>query len=204
MLFAEDRGLSMRSCRIAAVLQNAGVATLVVEPFDEDDGEYGHNRGPPAMANHLAEVTCSVNREPQICDLPVGLLGLSSAGAAVHAAVAARDVVQAIVLLDGPAELALDDLMRIEAATLLVVGGRDREGLEWTRGLSRLLRCVHRVAVVEGTGRLFGEPGSLETAARLTTDWFLEHLVPARPLAPAESPPRDFSDWELAVPPMDR
>lgn len=141
--------------------------------------------------------------EPQMCDLPVGLVGLSSAGAAVHAAVPAHDLVQAIVLLDGPAKLALDELTSVEAATLLVVGGRDREGLEWSRGLSRLLRCVHHVAVVEGAGRLFGEPGSLETTARLATNWFLEHLGPARPLAPTESAPRDFSDWELAVPPMD-
>jgi hypothetical protein len=44
-----------------------------------------------------------------------------------------------------------------------------------------MLRCPHRVAVVEGVGHLFAEPGTLETVAALATDWFTEHLVAESP-----------------------
>jgi putative phosphoribosyl transferase len=58
--------------------------------------------------------------------------------------------------------------------------------LELNRRAAAMLRCPHQLAVVDGAGHLFSEPGTLETVAQLASDWFSDHLVPAvAPLAGA-------------------
>jgi hypothetical protein len=44
-----------------------------------------------------------------------------------------------------------------------------------------MLRCHHRLAVVEGAGHLFDEAGTLETVATLATEWFGRHLAALEP-----------------------
>ena len=65
-----------------------------------------------------------------------------------------------------------DRLPYVTAPTLLLVGGRDREVLELNRRAAAMLRCPHRLEVVEGAGHLFAEPGTLETVAGLAAEWF--------------------------------
>jgi putative phosphoribosyl transferase len=38
------------------------------------------------------------------------------------------------------------------------------------------MRCESRLAVVPGATHLFEEPGTLEQAAALARDWFVDHL----------------------------
>jgi putative phosphoribosyl transferase len=40
-----------------------------------------------------------------------------------------------------------------------------------------MLRCPHRLEVIEGAGHLFSEPGTLEQVARLAAEWFQHYLV---------------------------
>jgi putative phosphoribosyl transferase len=63
---------------------------------------------------------------------------------------------------------------------LLIVGSRDPQVLELNRRAAAMMSCAHRVEVVPGATHLFEEPGTLEAAAGLARDWFLEHLAPAR------------------------
>ena len=42
---------------------------------------------------------------------------------------------------------------------------------------ARALRCEHAIEIVEGATHLFEEPGTLERAADLAGDWFIEHFV---------------------------
>jgi len=62
------------------------------------------------------------------------------------------------------------------APTLLVVGGEDREVLEFNRAALRELRCEKELRVVPGATHLFEEPGALEEVALLAAAWFRRHL----------------------------
>ena len=76
----------------------------------------------------------------------------------------------------GGAEVAPGALGRVEAPTLLVVGGDDELVLERNRWAASQLRCPHRVDVLAGAGHLFEEEGALERVAALAADWFVRHL----------------------------
>ena len=72
-------------------------------------------------------------------------------------------------------------LSRVNAPTLLIVGGRDHGVIELNQAAHRLLSCEKAVAIVSGATHLFEEPGALEEVARLARDWFLRHLAQSSP-----------------------
>ena len=76
--------------------------------------------------------------------------------------------------LAGPAAL-----RRVEAPTLLVVGGHDYGVIELNEAALAELRCEKELAVVPGATHLFEEPGTLEEVARLAAAWFVRYLTPA-------------------------
>ena len=39
------------------------------------------------------------------------------------------------------------------------------------------MRCETRLSVVPGASHLFEEPGTLQTAAELARDWFVDHVM---------------------------
>jgi putative phosphoribosyl transferase len=73
-------------------------------------------------------------------------------------------------------DLTAEDLAHVSAATLVLAGDRDLDAIERARETAKLVHGPPQLTVVEGAGRLFAEPGTLETAARLAAEWFAEHL----------------------------
>jgi putative phosphoribosyl transferase len=105
-------------------------------------------------------------------------LGASTgAAAALRAAAALGDSVHSVVSLGGGPDIVGGDLAQVTAPTLLLSGSRDPDALGWAREAARLLRAPHALTVVDGAGRLFAEPGTLETAARLSAEWCGYHLT---------------------------
>jgi len=92
----------------------------------------------------------------------VGLFG-SSTGAAAALIVAARipDRVSAIVSRGGRVDLAGDYLDKVEAPTLMIVGGVDYEILELNTAAREKVGGMSEIAVVEQASHLFEEPGAL-------------------------------------------
>jgi putative phosphoribosyl transferase len=84
--------------------------------------------------------------------------------------------VAAVVSRGGRPDLAAPRLEEVRAPTLLVVGGRDAVVLELNRRAQARMRCEVQLAVVAGATHLFEEPGTLEQAAALSRDWFVDHL----------------------------
>jgi putative phosphoribosyl transferase len=121
-------------------------------------------------------VTAWLRTVPGCAELPVGLFGASTGAAAALEAAAGDGQVRAVVSRGGRPDLAGPRLADVRVPTLLVVGGEDGQVLELNRQARQRLRCVNRLAVVPGAGHLFEEPGTLEEAAALARDWFLEHL----------------------------
>ena len=62
------------------------------------------------------------------------------------------------------------------APTLLIVGARDETVLRLNRQALADLKCKKELAIVPGATHLFEEPGTLEEAARLARDWFVDCL----------------------------
>ncbi|WP_409329872.1 phosphoribosyltransferase family protein [Trujillonella humicola] len=184
VVFAHGSGSSRhspRNQRVAAVLRDAGLATLLVDllsPGEERDRRRVFDIA--LLAGRLGEAAALAAAHPACYGLPQGWFGASTgAGAALWAAAEPGADVAAIVSRGGRPDLAGPRLGLVQAPTLLVVGGRDDAVLELNERAAARLRCEHRLVVVPRATHLFEEPGTLDAAAGLARDWFLAHLARA-------------------------
>jgi len=132
----------------------------------------------PLLSQRLSSAVDWLSKQAEAADLPVGLFG-SSTGAAAALIVAASipDRVSAVVSRGGRVDLAGDYLNKVEAPTLMVVGGVDYEVLKINTVAREQVRGTSEIAVVEQASHLFEEPGALEQVASLTRDWFVKYLT---------------------------
>jgi dienelactone hydrolase len=184
-LFAHGTGSGRHSPRnnaVAEVLDEAGIATLLVdlltEEEEEEDLRTGHLRFDIGfLAERLLSATAWLGAEPETAELPVAYFGASTgAGAALVAAASGAPPVAAIVSRGGRPDLAGDVLPRVQAPTLLIVGSLDAPVIDMNREAMARMRAEVRLEIVEGASHLFEEPGTLEEVSRLARDFLLEHL----------------------------
>jgi putative phosphoribosyl transferase len=185
VLFAHGSGSSRRSSRnqyVASVLQDAGIATLLLDLLTENeeslDIRTGHLRFDiDLLARRLLHASAWLVQQPQVENVKLGLFGASTGAAAalVAASQAARDV-HAVVSRGGRPDLAGSALSHVQAPTLLIVGGTDHTVLDLNRRAMSLLQCEKELEVVPGATHLFEEPGTLEQVAWLAREWFERHL----------------------------
>ncbi|MEA2914964.1 MAG: putative phosphoribosyl transferase, partial [Bradyrhizobium sp.] len=110
--------------------------------------------------------------------LRIGYFGASTGAAAALVAAAERPrKVGAIVSRGGRPDLAGAVLVRVDAPTLLIVGGNDLQVIELNRAALVQLRCERQLVIVPGATHLFEEPGALDEVARLAREWFQRHLI---------------------------
>lgn len=185
VVFAHGSGSSRFSPRnifVADVLNAAGFGTLLFDlltPAEETDRANVFNI--ELLARRLVDVTEWLATQADTASLPVGFFGASTgAGAALRAAADPRVSVRAVVSRGGRPDLAGEWLARVDAPTLLIVGGRDETVLEMNRQAQQAIPVECRLAVVPGATHLFEEPGTLEKVAELARDWFVTHLVAGR------------------------
>lgn len=186
VLFAHGSGSSRHSPRnryVAEELQREGLATLLVDLLtpeeEEEDLRTGHLRFDIGLlAERLVGATDWLEQNPDTQHLRIGHFGASTgAGAALVAAAQRPESVGAVVSRGGRPDLAgRHDLSRVQAPTLLIIGGRDEPVIEMNREAMEHLRSEKRMEIVPGATHLFEESGALEEVARLATVWFAEHL----------------------------
>ncbi|TLY34816.1 MAG: alpha/beta hydrolase, partial [Nitrospirae bacterium] len=87
--------------------------------------------------------------------------------------------IYAIVSRGGRPDLAAAVLPRVQAPTLLIVGGDDAPVIEMNRDALAQLRTEKMLSIIPGATHLFEEPGALEEVGRLARDWFIRHLAHA-------------------------
>jgi putative phosphoribosyl transferase len=182
VVFAHGSGsgrLSPRNRYVADVLHQAGLATLLVDLLTAQeeaiDRRTAHLRFDiPLLAARLVRAKDAAAGWRETAKLRVGYFGASTgAAAAITAAAAEPGGVAAIVSRGGRPDLARDALRRIDAPTLLLVGGADPVVLELNREAMQLMRAPAQLVVIPGATHLFEEPGALEEVAQLARDWFL-------------------------------
>jgi pimeloyl-ACP methyl ester carboxylesterase len=84
--------------------------------------------------------------------------------------------ITAIVSRGGRPDLASRVLPRIQAATLLIVGGDDDVVIDLNRKAFALIFAPKALEIVPGATHLFEEPGKLEQVAQLSQAWFRRYL----------------------------
>ena len=181
VVFAHGSGSSRFSPRnrfVARRLREAGLATFLMDLLTEDEERLDAvtcelRFDIPLLARRL-ELACEfLARSRQAKSLRQGYFGASTGAAAALIAAAAHPAeVFAVVCRGGRPDLAGEALPKVEAPTLLIVGGEDREVLALNRQAAARMRCERKVEVVAGATHLFEEPGALERAAQLAADWF--------------------------------
>lgn len=185
VLFAHGSGSSRRSPRnqyVARVLQEAGLATLLfdllTEEEEESDARTAHLRFDVSLlASRLGAATDWARKDKETRGLELGYFGASTGAAAALIAAAERPgVVRAIVSRGGRPDLAEESLPRVEAPTLLLVGGLDGEVLTLNRETLYFLGCEKLLEIVPDATHLFEEPGALDRVARSAAKWFSSHL----------------------------
>jgi pimeloyl-ACP methyl ester carboxylesterase len=193
VVFAHGSGSGRHSPRnraVARVLEDAGFGTLLLDLLTPDeeaedlvtarlrfDVELLAERVTAAI-DWLALEASVGELPPRLEQLPVGCFGASTGAAAALIAAAARpERVRAVVSRGGRPDLAGDTLRQVRSPTLLIVGSRDREVLLLNRRAQAALAGESQLAIVEGAGHLFEEPGALEQVATLTRDWFGRYLT---------------------------
>jgi putative phosphoribosyl transferase len=117
------------------------------------------------------------NQQEETRDLRIGYFGSSTGGAAalVAAAEMPREV-GAVVSRGGRPDLACDALPKVQAPTLLIVGGNDDIVIELNEQARDRMRCEVKLEIVPGATHLFEETGALEKVAKLASDWFVNHI----------------------------
>jgi putative phosphoribosyl transferase len=182
VLFVHGSGssrLSPRNRYVAGVLQQHGLATLLFDLLTVDEADDRRKVFDiELLSRRVGDALDALQRDrPGLAALPVGLFGASTgAAAALRLAAARPQAIAAVVSRGGRPDLALRELPRVQAPTLLIVGGDDDVVLELNREALAALRCAKRLDVVPGATHLFEEPGTLEIAARRAAEWFVEHL----------------------------
>ncbi|MBI5671467.1 MAG: dienelactone hydrolase family protein [Chloroflexi bacterium] len=186
VLFAHGSGSSRHSPRnqyVARTLAEGGLATLLMDLLTPDeelaDRDTGHLRFDlDLLANRIIAATDWLTTQPETRHLRLGYFGASTgAGAALVAAAARPEQVGAVVSRGGRPDLAADALARVEAPTLLIVGGADVPVIRMNQEALALLRCKKQLEIIPGASHLFEEPGALEAVANLALKWFRKYLT---------------------------
>ncbi len=185
VLFAHGSGsgrFSPRNNYVARVLQEGGIATLLIDLLTEREAEDRRLVFDiDLLTERVLHATTWLSSHPETRGLPIGYFGASTgAAAALKAAAREGPEVAAVVSRGGRPDLAMEQLPQVKAPTLLIVGGEDEPVVELNQTAYALLRCQKRLVIVPGATHLFEEPGTLEDVARTARDWFQMHLPQAR------------------------
>ncbi len=181
VLFAHGSGSSRHSPRnnfVARVLRKAGIGTLLFDLLtEEEDATYETRFNIKLLTRRLVAATQWLTEQPQTKHLRIGYFGASTgAAAALEAAAALRPLIGAIVSRGGRPDLAGPALVKVQAPTLLIVGGKDAVVIELNQRAYDQLKSEKELVIVPGATHLFEEPGALEEVARLAADWFARFL----------------------------
>ncbi|MDX5435568.1 MAG: dienelactone hydrolase family protein [Pontibacter sp.] len=185
VIFSHGSGSSRLSTRnrfVAEHLQRSGFATLLFDLLaPQEDQNYDNRFNIPLITQRLVDATNWVMKDDRLTGYNIGYFGASTgAASALGAAAALGDMVKAVVSRGGRPDLADAVLPDVQSPTLLIVGGKDDPVISLNKQAHDRLQCLKDMEIVPDATHLFEEPGALEMAAQLATDWFRKYLEPGK------------------------
>lgn len=186
IVFAHGTGSSRQSPRnrfVAEHLNARGLGTLLVDLLSSeeekaDERTNGYRFNIDLLAKRLVVATRWLQQDEETRHLKIGYFGASTGAAA--ALVAAADNpsdVHAIVSRGGRPDLAGDSLAKVQAPTLLIVGGEDRQVLALNQKALEEILVAKELIIIPWATHLFEEPGALEEVATFAGQWFSCYLA---------------------------
>jgi predicted phosphoribosyltransferase len=182
---------------VAEALRARGLATLELEVVLDPAERYDID----LLADRLVAVTDWLVEQSTVSHLPVGFFGAGTCAAALLVAAARRpDVVRAITLSDGRADLAGSALPLVRAPTLFVAPGDHEHSIEIDRAAIEQMTTRTQLAIIPGAGPRFTEAGALDELVQLAAEWLVDHFghVLAEPAHRRGSWGRQFRDRRCA------
>lgn len=188
ILFAPGRGGSRDSPRyrfVAEMLHNAKLATLLIDLLTPQEQVINQRTQPlrfdiDRLTARLLGATTWLLQNPTTQNLRIGYLGDGTGSAAALVAAAFRpDAVGAIVSCSGRIDLTGSALSRVQAPTLLIVGGNEAPLIAIHRKFLVRLQAKKQLVGIPGVSHLLEESSVLEEVARITSQWFRHYLAPA-------------------------
>lgn len=186
ILFVHGSGSSRHSPRnqyVAEVLNEGGFATLLFDLLTEveesiDIRTRSYRFDINLLTNRVISVIDWLREQAVTKELSVGLFGASTGAAAALAAAAThKAAVDAVVSRGGRPDLASDILSQVDAPTLLIVGGKDKQVIEYNQQAMSQLDTIKELKIIPDASHLFEEPGKLQAVAKLAQDWFNEYIA---------------------------
>lgn len=188
VVFAHGSGSSRFSSRnrtVAEYLQARRLGTVLLdlltreeESVDVYTREYRFDID--RLGTRVVLATDWIQNRRDLAPLPIGYFGASTGAAAALIAAAERPAVaRAVVSRGGRPDLAGSALPKVTAPTLLIVGGHDEPVIDLNEEAKARMQAAHvELRIVPGATHLFEEPGTLEQAEQLASDWFVRYLKP--------------------------
>ena len=184
VIFAHGSGssrFSPRNRQVAAVLESAGCATLLLdlltreeEAVDLRTREYRFDI--QRLARRVVAAADWASAHHRLREMNIGYFGASTGAAAALIAAAERpEMSAAVVSRGGRPDLAGDAVSAVQAPTLLIVGGDDEPVIELNEQAKRRMQAIARLEIIPGATHLFEEHGALEQVERLAVDWFRQY-----------------------------
>jgi dienelactone hydrolase len=185
VIFAHGSGSSRFSSRnraVAEFLETNRFGTLLLDLLTREEESVDihtreHRFDINLLGRRVVLATDWAQDRPDLRQLPIGYFGASTGAAAALIGAAARPTVaRAVVSRGGRPDLAGDALPKVQAPTLLIVGGDDEPVIEMNRDAMRQMRTAVELEIVPGATHLFEESGTLEQVMDLASSWFHRHL----------------------------
>lgn len=185
VIFSHGSGSSRFSPRnnfVANMLHENGIGTFLLDLLTKEEDEIYSNRfNIDLLSERLVIATKYLSTIKQASVLDFGYFGASTgAASALKAATELHTIIHSVVSRGGRPDLAMDVLPMVKAPTLLIVGELDTTVLELNKKAFDKLQCTKKLKVIKGATHLFEEPGTLEMAAKIATEWFNKTLEPIR------------------------
>ena len=181
VIFSHGSGssrLSPRNNYVAKVLNEKGLATLLFDLLTEDEDRIYENRfNIDLITMRLIDVTQWAQNQKEGKDLVIGYFGASTgAASALRAAAFYKNDIGAVVSRGGRPDLAMQELNKVTAPTLLIVGGWDHQVIQLNEKAYRELKCQRKLEIVPEASHLFEESGKLQQVADIAAAWFNKWL----------------------------
>ena len=181
VLFAHGSGSGRHSPRnnfVAEILRKARVATLLFDLLTEEEDLIYENRfNIELLTERLILATGWVRKQQGVKHLKFGYFGASTgAASALKAAARLGSDIRAVVSRGGRPDLAMDEIIKVKSPTLLIVGENDPEVIKLNQLAFEALNTTRKLEIIPGATHLFEEPGTLEKASELASNWFKKYL----------------------------
>lgn len=178
------------SRRLASRLHDAGIATLLFDPFTAREAASGlpgdgHRPDLALLTRRLELATAWAGAQAEVRGMPIGYLGAGTGSAAALIAAAQLGTrIASVVSRGGRPELAgAAALGCISAPTLLIAGQGDPHALAQHERVMDQLACVKRLAVVPRASGALEDAATLDQVGDLAAAWFSRHLLRTEQLA---------------------